>query len=212
MSSLPAGWRIKEIVPELDPMAKRALDRHLEDVKQVAKELSAIPRRKREVPNTWQGKSIEELTQEEREAFHFSLQAASTQSAITAQKTRKPEDDIDHLLRPMPLEQDWKRDHEIKRDISPEEFMLHKSIQRSEKNIIGQSDKGSVDSEKRQKGIEAFTYSKPAVLTQEQIKKLTKLQEIINTPLEPEANEVKKKRRGIFGAIVDAIEFVLPPN
>lgn len=174
---LPDGWRLSE---EYSTPKQAAF------VKRMVEETSALPRIKREAPTTFEGKPTEELTQEERERFHFSLQPESTKTALLAQKERRQEDDIDHLLRPMPdclANPDATNLNELTamRHIDPIDAALHS--QRSVKTI-GQSDSGSVDSQKRQKGIEAFTYSKPAVLTPEQEKKLTKLTEIVNTPIE----------------------------
>lgn len=184
MSKLPEGWRVQELLPD-DPKVKE----HQAYIKRIAEELSAIPRLKREVPNTWKGIPIENLTQEEREEFYFSQQEKSTQLAIVAQKTRYPEQDIDHLLRPMPscvANPEAKSLDELtsKRGLSPEDVILEKGLKQG-RGTLGQSEKGSVDSEKRAKGVQAFTYSEPAKLTEEQIKKLTKLKEIVNTPLEP---------------------------
>jgi len=71
------------------------------------------------------------------------------------------------------------------------EVIASESARRSQKNTMGQSELSSVDSEKRKKGIEAFTYSKPAELTPAELKKVTKLTEMKSTPLEP---KVPKKR------------------
>lgn len=180
---LPPGWRVIEIEPGNAKLAE-----HLRYVKRVADELAAIPRIKREVPNTWQGKPIEELTQEEREEFHFSQQPESTKAALLAQKTRKPHEDIDYLLRPMPAcianpNATSLDELTSKRALDPQDIAAHNGAKQG-RNQLGQSDTGSVDREKREKGIQAFTYSKPAELTFEQMKKLVKLEEIVNTPLE----------------------------
>lgn len=177
---LPPGWRISEEYSE---------PRQAEYVKKMVEEISAIPRIKVTGPTHWQGKLIADLTAEEREAFYFSEQQPSTQAALLAQKTRKPEEDLDHLLRPMPeciANPNATSLDELtaKRALDPQDMILHITAAQG-RNTIGQGDAGSVDREKRQKGIEAFTYSKPAVLTPEQEKKLTRLEEIVNTPLEP---------------------------
>lgn len=184
MSKLPEGWRIQELLPD-DHRVKE----HQAYIKRTVEELGAIPRKKREVPNTWKGIPIENLTQMEREEFYFSQQDKSTQTAILAQKDRPEGQDIDHLLRPIPdciANPEAKSLDELtaKRSLDPSDVILEKGLKQG-RGTIGQSEKGSVDSEKRAKGVQAFTYSEPAKLTEEQIKKLTKLNEIVNTPLEP---------------------------
>lgn len=176
---LPPGWRVVDLSPDSPKIAE-----HVKYVKSVAAQIAAIPRIKTEVPKTWNGKPTEELTQGEREEFYLSMQQESTQKAIIAQRGRNEDEDLDHLFRPLPAELEWKREVEH-RAISPEEFMVAKSNQRAAKNTLGQSEDGSVDSAKRKRGIEAFTYSEPAKLTPDQIKRLTKLEEIVNTPLLP---------------------------
>ncbi len=192
--TLPPGWRLSEEYSE----SKQA-----DYVKKMTEEQSAIPRVKREVPNTWKGKPTELLNAEEREEFYFSMQPQSTQAAIIAQKARKPEDDIDHPLRPMPecvANPSATSLDELTalRSVSMDDALREEERRRRPKNSIGQSEVGSVDSEKRAKGIQAFTYSKPADLTPEQVKKLTKLTEIANTPLEP-IEKPKKNWRNLFG-------------
>lgn len=142
-------------------------------VKRVVEELKAIPRIK--IPPT-------------------TTQCASTQAVLD----RDPALDEQHWNRPLPAELDWKREI-VERSIGPQEYETAKSAQRSSKNTVGQSELGSVDKEKRQRGIDAFTYSKPAELTPDQIKKLTKLTEIVNTPLEPEPEKPKGIWRRMFG-------------
>lgn len=187
---LPEGWRLSEEYSESKQAAY---------VKRVTEELSAIPRIKRPVPTTWQGKPIEELTQAEREEFHFSLQPESTKAALLAQKTRKPEDDMDHVLRPMPdclanPEATTLDELTAKRNVDEIEVDLYRGMQRRSKNTIGQSDGISVDAEKRQRGIEAFTYSPPAKLTDEQFKKVKKLEEFeAIVPAFPTENEETKE-------------------
>lgn len=159
---LSNGWRVSEPYRE----SKQA-----DYVKQMTTELLAIPRQK-----------IAPTTE----------QSASTQALLEAQKFRPEWRDKEYWDRALPT--DWKAVPEAKsndesvgmRSFTPTEFVLAQSARDAPKNSIGQSESSSVDSEKREKGIEAFTYSEPAKLTPEQIKKLTKLTEIVSTPLEPE--------------------------
>lgn len=135
-------------------------------VKEMTKELLARPRPK-VIPST--------------------IQCASTQATLD----RDPSKDAEHWNRHLP---EGVQVEQKERPLSPAEILPFESARRSGKNALGNSDQSSVDKEKRQKGIEAFTYSKPAILTEEQRRKVTKLEEIVNTPLEP----VKKKNRGWF--------------
>lgn len=168
--SLPKGWRLSGEYSE---------SRDSQYVKQMTEAQLAIPRLKREVPNTWNGKPVENLTQEERQAFYFSMQPKSTQDAILRQKARKPEEDIDYLLRPMPADAQV-RDEKgnvfvAERTITAKEMQVIQGNRHGGRNQLGQSTTSSVDSSKRDKGIEAFTYSKPAEIADEDIKRIKKL-------------------------------------
>jgi hypothetical protein len=191
--TLPPGWKLTELLPD-DPRIKE----HQSYVLRIAEELALIPRKKREMPNTWQGKPIENLSQEERTAFTFSLQEKSTQAALIAQKARKPEDDIDHLLRPMPAclantEANTLDELTNKRSLDASEIKTFAKP----KSTIGQSAKSSVSADKRGNGIFAFTYSKPANLSDEQLKKLTKLGQMDATIANsPTTNEEPKESLG----------------
>lgn len=187
---LPPGWRATELLPN-DPKIKS----HVREVESIAKALAAIPKMKRDVPTHWNGKPIADLSSSEKEEFYLSQQPESTKTALIAQKSRKLEDDENNFLRPLPLEDEWKRDPDIRREITPDEFMLYKGVQRAEKNTIGQTLKGSVDLEKREKGIEAFTYSKPANPSDADLKRLKELSPIkAVTPSEPEEVEAPRQR------------------
>lgn len=136
-------------------------------------------------------------SEEEKQAHIFKMQPKSTQEALEKQKKRHSSEDIDYLLRPMPscvANPDAKTQDELTamRPLKPDEIQAEEKRRRGSKNTRGASDKGSVDPVKRDKGIHAFTYSAPANLTPEQIKKLTKLEQIISTPLDPEKPRKKK--------------------
>ncbi len=171
---LPEGWRISEL-------SGSKLDAHLKYVAQVSKEIDAIPRIKNRGPTEWNGKPIELLTQEEREQFYFSQQPKSTQDAMLRQKERKPSEDIDYLLRPMPeciANPEAKNLNELtaRRQLDASDVILHNST-KGNRNTLGES-KASSASERRTAAIEAFTYSRPANLSDSDISRIKKLTEL----------------------------------
>ena len=160
---LPNGWRLSAPYPE---------SKEADYVKRVVEELKAIPRIKMPV-------SLE--------------QTPVTQALLDAQKLRPEHQDAEYIRNKMdaPISEAAQiRDasggiNVGTRQLGVEEMLIAEDIRHKGRNTLGQSEASSVDTDKRQAGIEAFTYSKPADLTQEQIKRLTKLTEIVNTPLEP---------------------------
>jgi hypothetical protein len=147
------------------------------------------------VPTHFNGKPVSELDVGEKEAFIFSLQAKSTQEALTAQKTRRPEDDLEHVLRPMNPDylavKDAKSLDELvpRRDIDPQAYDSYKSMQRSEKNTKGTKGLG-IGEEAKRRAVEAFTYSRPAepsLADLKRLKKITPLDAVVAT----EASEPK---------------------
>lgn len=171
MRGLPPGWRVVDMAPD-------KIDKHLEYVKQVSQELAAVPRIIKEAP-----KPPANATKEELEKFYFDQQPESTKQAILRQKERKPEDDSDYLLRPINpgylANPNAKSLEELtaERSLSVSDVMLHMKT-KTGRNQIGQSAKGSVDNGKRERGIEAFTYSKPADPGKEDLKRLKSLTEM----------------------------------
>ena len=117
-------------------------------------------------------------SEEEKQAFIFEMQQPSTKAALLAQKDRKPEDDLEHLLRPIPPEYLANPNAETHdeltamRPLKPDEIQAHLSTKRN-RNMLGESKASSI-ADKRQSGINAFTYSKPYEPTVEELKKLTK--------------------------------------
>ena len=190
---LPNGWK-------MSPLAPHKIDEHLKEVRSVAAQLADIPRIKIEAPKEWNGKPVDSLTLEERQAFYFSMQAKSTQDALARQKTRKPEDDIDWLLRPMPdcLAVPDAKDLDAltaMRQIDPMEYnIVQASRHNPNTNTIGQSTKSSVTPERREKGIHAFTYSKPANPTDDDIRRLKKLQGLEAVIAQDPPKEEPKRR------------------
>ncbi len=128
-------------------------------------------------------------------------QCASTQAVLD----RDPKLDELHWNRGLPSTwkavPDAKTTDEVvaKRSIDPAEAIVVEGLRHASRNTLGTADLySSVDKEKRDKGIWAFTYSKPTKLTAEQVKKVTRLEEIVNTPLEPVE---KPKKLGMLGRL-----------
>lgn len=154
--------------------------------------LKSMPQAKKpNVPTHFNGKLIKDLSYEEKEEFFLSMQPESTRKAIKRTNEERGEYWESPIL-------GWKANPEAKsldeavglRALDAKETILAEDNRRKSKNSLGDSKDSSVNKEKRQKGIEAFTYSRPAKLTAEETKRVTKLEEIVNTPLEPEnANE-----------------------
>lgn len=163
--NLPPGWRIVDLDPE------RAKE-HLRYVELRAKELAAIPRVKVEAP-----KPPAHATKEELEQFYFEQQCESTKAAILRQRERKPSEDIEYLLRPIPAcvaNPEAKTLDELtsKRQLDASEVMLHMGTKFG-RNAQGQSAASSAEN-RREQAVNAFTYSKPAELSDADFKRITK--------------------------------------
>ena len=190
---LSGGWRIGE---------EYAQSKQADFVKRMTKETLKEREGKPsiwKVPTHFEGKLIKDLDNEERERFHFSMQPKSTQDAITRQKTRDPKDDLAYVLRPMPdcvAVPDAKDLDTLAglRNVPVSDIMLVEDLRRSQKNTKGTEDLSSLTVESRKRGIEAFTYSKPAELTLDELKKVTKLEEIKSDKIDPE----KPKKDGFL--------------
>lgn len=185
---LPEGWRVSE--PYVEMRNRKEFERILEEVKAGPRPPPPV------IPDTFNGKAIAELTEKEREAFIVSLQPESTKKALELQKTRAPEDDIDWVLRPMPAclaNPEAKNKDELvsKRALDPQEVTLVEGMRRQSKNTVGTSSLKSFDEEKRTKGIEAFTYSRPAEPSIAELRRLKKMEEIIEAVQPEEAPKSK---------------------
>ena len=172
---LPQGWKVSE--PYREMRDKKNFDRILAEVKAGPRPPPPV------VPEMFNGKKVAELNAEEREAFYVSMQPDSTKKAIELQKTRAPEDDLEWILRPMPAcvaNPEAKSHDELvsKRPLDSQEVILVEGLRRASKNTVGTSDASSVDQEKRDKGIWAFTYSKPADPSIKELRRLKKLDEM----------------------------------
>lgn len=159
----------------------------------------------REKLTHYNGKLIAELDGQEKEDFYLSMQSPAMQVALIAQKERNPSKDQEWSERPIPEnylanpEARTQDEMVAKRELGIEETLLVEDIRRKSKNTRGQSGLSSVDAEKRTKGIEAFTYSKPAELTIAELKKVTKLTEMKSDLLESETSKKKGFWAKIFG-------------
>ena len=184
-SKLPEGWKISEPYSE---------SKNSKYVKRMYEETIAAGHPPPKVIPTF-------ASEEEKQAHIFNMQAPSTKAALEAQKKRKPEEDLEHLLRPMPacIANPEAKDHDSlvgTRKVSPEEILIAERARRSAKNELGSSKESSVQGEKRDKGIHAFTFSKPHKPTLEEIKKLKKILGIegISPDFSPKQQETKKKK------------------
>lgn len=177
------GWRLTAEYPE---------QRDAEYMCQMVEETLADPRPPKPIiPTHFNGKLIADLSASEKEDFYFSMQLPFTQTAMKAQKERHPSEDREHALRPMAdclavPHAKTKEELVAERHISIKDFNLAESARRTQKNTRGQSELGSVDPQKRERGIQAFTYSKPVELTDSELKKVTKLEEIKSDLLDPQ--------------------------
>jgi hypothetical protein len=68
---------------------------------------------------------------------------------------------------------DWKRDHEISREISPQEYDVYKAMQHSvSRNTLGKEEpESSVTPESKQRAVNVFMCHPPAPLTEAQLKR-----------------------------------------
>jgi len=192
MKDLGGGWRISE--PYSTPKQADYVKRMVEET------LAEGPRPTPLVPKEFKGKAIKDLTAAEREEFIFSMQAKSTQEAMLRQKTRKPEDDLEFLLRPIPESYLAKPDAKTKAELTGERSLSADAVQAFQswrnnrsKNTRGESKAASVDVDKRERAIEAFTYSKPAEPSIADLKRLKKADPLEGAIAPEEGSEAKEK-------------------
>lgn len=204
--TLTGGWRITEPYSVSKDEGRYA--------RQVAEEVKAIPRLKPKVPTHFNGKLIADLTPEERLEFFISMQQPSTQKTLR----RDPKDDAQYIFdkanKPIdPSAQVRDADGNVDtgdRHLGIEEMLLVEDTRRKPKNSIGQGTKGSVDAEKRDRGIHAFTYSKPYDPSADELERLQKIKAVKATesaipdfsPAKPEPKEYNP------GTILRAIHWV----
>lgn len=133
-----------------------SISKQSEYVRRVTEEIRASPREK--IPGT-------------------TTQAPSTVMLLEAQKNRPECDDAAYwkMRRDTPIDPKAQLRHEDgtinhgTRSLGIDEVLLVEDTRRKSKNAIGQSEEGSVDAQKRERGIQAFTYSRPADLSQPEI-------------------------------------------
>lgn len=191
IKQLPNGWRLSPAYFD---------SKETEYVRWMAKELLAMPRNAPNVPTHFNGKLIKDLSPEERDAFLFSMQPDSTKSAMEAQKQRHPSEDIDHLLRSMPeclANPSAKNREELvgTRPVAPDEIAFFERERRKGGFKLGESKESSVPPEKRDRGVQAFTYSKSYIPTDQELKKLIKGKPMDNAVVQPEKGAIQKKKK-----------------
>lgn len=128
-------------------------------VKRMVEELGAIPRDKRPPTTT---------------------QEPSTIALLAAQKLRPESEDAAYitLRRNTPIAKEAQVRHADgtvntgERQLNYQDVLLFEDNRKKARNTIGQSELSSVDAEKREKGIHAFTYSKPAEPATEDLQRL----------------------------------------
>lgn len=171
----------------------------------MAKELLKGPRPpKPVVPSHFNGKLVSELNEDEKQAFYLSMQPESTKTALK----RDPKDDADHWNREI---FDWKaipdadmeteegRDKGVAiRSVDPNDADDYRAAKKG-KNTLGMSTTSGFSKETKEKSVWAYTYSKPADLTPEEKRKVTKLTPMESTLLEPEKPKKKSILRRCFG-------------
>lgn len=206
----PSGWRVSQ---------PYSVPKEGDTVKRMVEELSAIPFERRRSPTHFKGKPVSELTAEERKEMIFSMQQPSTQKAMLLQKTRKPEDDHAWANRPVPKEAvinpNAKTPEEAvgpHRAISADEYELFTANRRSQKNTIGTSDLSSVDREKKERAVHAFTYSKPANPSLDEIGRLKRLKETdaMQPAEKPKEKEDEQQKETLLSKAVGWLQSNLP--
>lgn len=127
-------------------------------------------------------KMVEETLKKPRpKVIPSTIQEPSTRAILE----RDPSKDEEHWNRPLPDEVDWKRDYTDLRNITPDEYIIFNAMRHAaNRNEIGKTNESSIDEEKREKGIQAFTYSRPADLSQEDKERIVKLIGIESKPIE----------------------------
>jgi hypothetical protein len=132
------------------------------------------------------------------EAEILAMQPESTRKAMLSDPVERWSQPIEGWL----AVKDAKSKDELvgKRDISVEDFLLHKATQQS-RNTLGDSESSSVTPESRTRAVESFCYSKPAELTPAQRTQLTRLTEIVNNPIEIEPEKPKNWKAKWFDII-----------
>jgi len=93
----------------------------------------------------------------------YDKQAPSTRATLD----RDPNKDAEHFFRALPTESDWKRKL-VERSISPQEMYIHQDARKWRPTHDKDGVATIVASEKRDKAVEAFMYSPPAVLSAEE--------------------------------------------
>lgn len=155
--------------------------------------------------------SLKELAKNRPKKPASTEQAPSTAQALKRQAERHPSEDKEWMIRDMPNclanpEANTKDELVNKRNVDAQDALLHRSTQQS-RNQLGDSKESSVTPKARDRGINAFTYSKPYVPTDTEIKRFNKLEAMDALAPDPsqEQSQVNKKSfwQRLFGKRVD---------
>lgn len=131
------------------------------------------------------------------------VQSASTQALMERHKNPEKAEEYEKY-RNSPEYMDAIKGITPERIISPDEFIVIEGLRRTSKNTTGQSEKSATTSERKEKAIDAFTYSEPTELTAQQKEKLTKMNAI--TELETMPKEEKKSFLDLFRRLFETKE------
>lgn len=147
------------------------------------------------------------MSEEEKQALYLSMQPESTKKTLL----RDPKDDELHYNRAVlnamaipgcDISTEEGRDKAVAaRALSAKEVTLEEQRRRSPKNSLGDVRDHKLAKEARERAVHAFTYSKPASPTMEELKRLTKLSEVEVTHPDPIAEPPKEAQIGILKRI-----------
>jgi hypothetical protein len=191
---LSGGWRMSS--PYVEQKQKALMDRMVREIMDGPRPPPRI------IPTHFEGKLIADLSAKEMEQFHLSMQTEATRAAILAQGSRRPEDDLEHSLRPIPKEYLANPEAETvfdligTRKLDHEQAGHYQQWRKTQKNTIGTSDLSAFTKARREKAAQAFTYSPPASPSLEDLRRLKKLKGIdaVQPSGEKDAEAPKEKR------------------
>lgn len=107
---------------------------------------------------------------EQKRALNPSPKKDPTQFASVDRVMNMTDEELEaYRNRPLPNKENWKREI-LERAITPQEYAIHKGIQRSEKNMIGQIEIHELPAEKKEAAVQAFMHEGPAKVTETQIR------------------------------------------
>jgi len=184
MRGLPEGWRIIDMAPD-------KIEEHLKTVARNVKELEAIPRTKR-VPTLEQPPETQKLLDAQ------ALRPLHMDEAYIAERWTKD------LSEGAQLPGDYSSNDGIKaaigtREVSPEEYDSYPNTQGP---LVDTGTPGT-SPERREAAKEALLYSKPANPSDEDLKRLKKLQGLDAVAVTELPENPKAKKLPLWARIVD---------